>query len=602
MDVVKLALVLALGAIAPAQDAPSVTGRVVDAARKGVAGATVELLHRPIPNCLELGPEQRIVVAANASGVFRATVAADKHYTVRAWWEGGASRVEDGVEAGAFVTLVRDPFAVPQRVALAGLEPWSERGPLELRALVGGETIDFAAVPMADGVATIPPLPDFEHRPLELLGADGEVIWSAAPEASQEHAADGSLAWSVPPPFELELVVRDATTKAPIAGAVVLRHIRNHWITRSPLLAFGERFRAVWPAIGRSDDAGRLHARIPLLERVDRTPDTLWLLALADGHRASHCGWNDGKPFRDSHLLDGDGGPLEFGLTAAAVQRRRIVLPDGNPVAPGRAFLGWRVWVRGDGSGSGTPFFATASIADGAIVFAPPPEFGVLESLALESPAGLRVEPADGDGTSDIDLGADGSASRSIEVVRPDGRPAERVVVLVTVADPKAARDEPVAARCDRLGRVTVSLAGPSRVFAYDGSAWGLAVVDPAASTTTRIAMQELPRARVRVVDLDGLPLAGVVVRTSGFRAALGGEDAALTPGEVGQMSRWSVAVETDGEGFASIPQAPIDGTLRLELRDPRRALLDCGSGELECPVAPSRETVLCFTAARGLR
>ncbi|MBI5851950.1 MAG: carboxypeptidase regulatory-like domain-containing protein [Planctomycetes bacterium] len=600
MDVVRLAVVLALVATTRAQDAPSVTGRVVDAARKGVAGATVELLHRPIPNCLELGSEQRIVVAANGSGVFRARVTADRRYTVRAWWEGGASRVEDGVEAGAFVTLARDPFAVSQRVALAGLEPWAERGPLALQALVGGETIDFAAVPMADGVATIPPLPGFEHRPLELLGADGEVIWSAAPEASEGHAVDGSLAWSVPPPFELDLVVRDAATKAPIAGAVVRRHIRNHWITRSPLLAFGERFRAVWPAIGRSDAAGRLHARIPLLGRGDPTPDTLWLLALADGHRASHCGWNDGKPFRESHLLAGDGGPLEFRLTADAVQRRRIVLPEGNPAAPGRALLGWRVWVRGDGSGSGTPFFSTASIADGAVVFAPPPEFSVLESLALESPARLRIEPADGDGTSDIDLRAGGSASRSIEVVRPDGRPAERVVVLVTNADAKSARGEPAAARCDRLGRVTVSLACASRVVAYDGSAWGIAVVDPAASTTTRIAMQELPCARVRVVDQDGQPLAGVVVRTSGFRVALGGEGAALTPGEAAQIGRWSVVVETDAEGIASIPQAPIDGTLRLELRDPRRALLDCGSGELECPVAPSRETVLRFTAPRG--
>lgn len=563
-----------------------VAGRVLGPDRKGVTGATVELLHREIAFSHEDGREERVRVVSNQAGVFRAAVDPTRRYTLRAFWADGASRIEEGVEAGAFVTLVTDPQAHARRVEVEGLQPFAERGPFTLRVVVGGETIDFVDAPIADGVAALPPMPTFDQRPFEVLDAKGSVLWCDQPVAAATHEVDGAMKLVVPAPYLVELRVCDDKDSAPLAGARVQFHVRNHWITSSPRYAFGERFRAVWPELGTTDHEGRLRVHVPLPDtaRAAELPAKLWLVAHRDGYRSNVSGWEGGKAFRAGKLLDTAPAELELRLEAEAPLRAKLVDGEGAaPLVATRALLGWRLWVRGEGVGTGMPYFAFADVVDGVLVQSPPTRGARLESMVLDDVRQRRVSWQSGAPDGDLALHSPGEEFLPIEVLLPDGRPGARVLVFAEYAGPTRTEHDPRVARTDRLGRALVSIRGPTRVFACDGAAYGTLLVDPSRREALRIEMKPRPLARVRVLDSADAPVAGVVVSATNT-GLLASADSELTEAQRRLLQRWTEIVLTDDEGRARIPFGPTPTVLSVQLRDPRRPLLDAGKEQIEEP------------------
>ncbi|MCC6785567.1 MAG: hypothetical protein IT457_22130 [Planctomycetes bacterium] len=585
---VRPAIAASLVSFAMAQE-PSpavVAGRVLGLDRKGVAEATVELLHREIAFSHECGREERVRVVSNRTGVFRAAVSPGRRYTLRAFWADGASRVEEGVEAGGFVTLVADPQAHARRVEVEGLQPFAERGPFTLRVVVGGETIDFVDVPIADGVAALPPMPAFDQRPLEVLDARGSALWCDQPVAASTHEVDGAMKLIVPAPYLVELRVCDDKDSAPLAGARIQFHVRNHWITNSPRYAFGERFRAVWPELGVTDHEGRLRVHVPLPDtaRAAELPTKLWLLAHRDGYRSNASGWESGKPFRTGKLLETVPAELEIRLEAEAPARTKLVDAEGaEPLVATKALLGWRLWVRGEGVGTGMPYFALADVVDGVLVH-PPPALGArLESMVLNDVRQRRVSWQSGAPDGDLALHSPGEELLPIEVLLPDGRPGARVLVFAEYAGPTRTEHDPRVARTDRLGRALVSIRGSTRVFVSDGAAYGTLLVDPSRREALRIEMKSRPLARVRVLDFEDAPVAGVVVSATNT-GMLAAADSELSEAQRRLLQRWTEIVLTDDEGRARIPWGPTPTVLSVRLRDPRRPLLDAGAEQIEDP------------------
>lgn len=585
---VRPAIAASLVSFAMAQEPPAVqvTGRVLGPDRKGIPAATVELLHRRIPFAPDGGAEDRVRVVSNQAGVFRAEVTAGRRYTLRAFWTDGASRVEEGVEAGSFVTLLADPQAHARKVTVEGLEPFAARGPFRLRAIVGGESIDFVDAPIDGGLAVLPPMPAFEQRPFEVLDAAGTAFWCGSPGAAPTHEVDGAMQLTVPPPYELELRVCDAESSAPLAGARIQFHIRNHWITGAQRYAFGERFRAVWPDLGSTDPEGRLRVHLPLPAeaRAGELPSKLWLLAHREGYRSDLSGWEGGKAVRAGTLLPTAPAALEIRLEAAGQMRTKLVEAEGKgPLRATKALLGWRVYVRGEGVGLGTPFFELADIVDGTLVHAAPAQGARLESLVLDDPAQRRFNWQGNAPESELALHVPGEEFREVEVLLPDGRPGSRVLLFAELDSKAQARNDARVVRADRLGRALVSVRGPTRVLAADGLAYGTLHIDPGGRGALRIQMRPRPVQRVRVLDDAGepVPSALLVVRFVNQPLAW---DEEISETQKAILLRWADAVATDADGRAQIPFAPVPAAIHVQLRDPRRPLLDAGKEQIEDP------------------
>lgn len=179
----SIALAALVAPVALAQRAP-IRGAVELADGSPWAGATVTLLHRPVPTDERFGAEDRVVATTDAGGRFAATLVPGRLYSV--WAVQGlddgdhlGSAVVEGYSFGQPLTLraVSGPRP-PARVKVAGLRLWRSWGEgnntIQVRAITGCRNVDLHTLELDErDVAELPPLPGY--------GASVEILWNGAP-------------------------------------------------------------------------------------------------------------------------------------------------------------------------------------------------------------------------------------------------------------------------------------------------------------------------------------------------------------------------------------------------------------------------------------
>lgn len=587
---------LALALLSP-QEATALSGRVLDARGTPVASATVTLLHRPIARDLDTAREHRVVATTDARGTFRAAVRADAAYSVWAATPAVATGVAENVTAGTFVELCVAAGTAPRHVAVQGLDQWTEAAGFRYRALVGSENLDFAAVERVGDALIVPPLPPMECRAIEVLAANGEPLWG--------ESLPGDNPLVVPPPATLTLSAHDDRGVA-LADVEVRRHVCNYWMTQSDAVFYGDRFRALWPVVGRTDAAGRLSMRTPMPPEAK----TLWLLSRKDGCQMSLDGLDDGKRFANGCELpaaqqSGATNHFDVTLRAAAPQAIPLRTPDGKPLAVQTLFLGARVHVKNLAGGRiGNPFHLATPVVDGvANLLAPLPAPAELDFAWTQLAPSLRNELQQLHGfappipfripSPEHLLGRfvppdPGVATwQELHVVAADGRPASNTVVQVR----ETANSPGVLYRTDRLGRVLFELRRDARVAVCAAAGWGAAAIAVAENQPTRLLLRAMSRVTGTVVDATGKPAAGCAIAFGITHDA----DAGCLANELDQLAGLLPVGPSDPHGRFDLllPGFGVQVALRVTGADPRES----GSSLLDWD--PDRPTPIEVTLPR---
>jgi hypothetical protein len=515
-------LLTSMLAVLPQGEA-QLSGRVLDVAGHPAAGATVTLLHRPIPRHLDPAREHRLVVTTDDRGAFRTALRADTIYSVWAATADAASRVEEGVESSGFLELRTECGSGPERIPIAGLQAWTGVT-LSCRAVVGSEALDFVPAPIIDGTAQVPAMPPMASRTFELLTADGRVLWATQPR--------GEPGLVLPPPKTFSVLATDANG-APLQGVDVMAHVVNYWATESQALSFDQRFRSLWPSQGTTGADGRLELRLPV-ESAEKP--LVWLLSRKDGHRLSFDGLYEGKHFKDGAEVPADPKDAErihVVLTAAAAPPPVPLRGAGDQAfAQGSLFVVARVHVRlADTGEMGMPFHLDVPVRDGAAVMpfawpegtefelawtqlAPAVRVSLRERQGFAPPALFRLPRPPTE--SQLDL----ARWRVVQVVSADGRPAAHCVVQVR----QHYDEDGSLLRTDRRGRVWVEvnedkrdIAHPTetRVSVYGAAGCGGRIVPADAPQPVVLTLRDIVPATVTLIDADDRPVAGASVETS---------------------------------------------------------------------------------------
>lgn len=587
----SLLLSLAVPLAAQAPKAVRISGRVLDAAGAPVAAATVRCMHRGLPADLQCDDIDRRELRCDENGVFRGELLAGREYSVWASWPTGATAVAEAVADGGFVELRAAPGTGPTQVPLVGLPAWQELAPLSFRALVGSANLDFVDVPLRDGMLELPSLPPMEVRIVEILDRNGRLVWAIAPDNAAERR--------LPPITEVRMAVVDARG-APLAGAMIQRHLRNYWYTQSPTVPFAQRFRNLWPEVG-VNAAGWVQVRLPMPENGLAG---LFVLASKDGH-----GMAAGK-----QVGEGEGSGLVFELPGAgdvALQLQLGGQPYTGPVAT--------VWRVGKGDGGGMPFSPPLLHCDAGKVARPLlPSDAKLEQAWVQLPDTLRgeLEAALGaapprsfrlpDAKAALLGGVDPllpDACRAVQVVSVAGTPATGATVVAAALQPRGRVQELFAARADRLGRVLIPDLGQSAqgqqplLVAVTPQGWGMVRDD---GSTRRLQVQLVARPELTGVvrDEQGEPVAGadIYAQVKVVGTAEPREHELPLPLVSSLLAREG-AVGSDAAGRFRRALLPITGT--LELRATRGAAqtglsIDCDPAatlpEVELKFAPPGE------------
>lgn len=537
-------------------------GRVLDLDGAAVANAEVTFLTRPIPRSIDAGPEHRVVVRTDKAGLFRAGLRHGARYSVWAGWDDAASDLAESVVGGEFVELRAAPDTGAATLTLGGTEAWPENATFTLRAIIGGENIDFAPLTGGGDRWRLPPLPPRAHRAVEVLDARGEVLW-----ADGINVVGGAARLDLPAPAEFAVEVTDEDGK-PVEGVLVLWHIRNYWYSESGALRYGDRFRSLWPSRGETDAEGRLTVRVP----DGQSRRELWLMSVKDGYRMSLDGIDDGKRFQNGKGDNDDETPAEAPI---AVTLRRsdpdridLALDRTTPFAEPWLYLVGRVHVsRGNGA-TGTPINLTVPVKAGiAELLSPLPPSGEIEiaEIVLAGAAAARLREAHGFAPRSVwrlphpDKLIGAGARRQIDLAEqcmlqvsaPDGRPAAHAVVL---AGAGCGSGDKVLLRTDRLGRVLVPRGEVAVLGAKGAPGIGVRAAPLAGEAKMTMSLQELGELRLRVVDDEGKPVANQSVRVQQVSGADGDFRELLATYNELMSLRGGDRTDADGNIVLSVP------------------------------------------------
>lgn len=543
-------------------------GRVVDLTGTPVANATVRFLSRALPRSLTGGIEDRRTVQTDERGRYRLKLQSDHRYSVWASWEDGATRCLEGVEGGEFLDLRGAAATKPFSLKLTGLCKWPGSDKFSVRILVGSENFDLVETERDGEVFRVPALPPNPSRVYEVLDATGEIRW-----ASSVGVRQGQFESVLPELKQYAVKVVDEEG-ASIAGAVVRWHIRNYWYSLSDTLPSGQRFQSLWPVVCTTDASGEGSFGIP----VDSDRGTIWLATSKDGFAMSQDGTMNGNRFADGKSpakeTKGDDAPFHIVLKKSAPMI--IDLRDVAGAAPldGWLCLGLRVNVKIKRGGSGTIMTLAAPVVDGQVkLVAPLPPGTELELVeaclsdryraALQAKHGIapRIWRSVGPSTLLANKGGNDplalTGATPVQVTAIDGRPAARVAVML-----EDRLRGMVGVRTNRTGKALLpgGARADSRVVAADDQGFAVGLV---AEQGTRLVLQLAPYdlANVRVVDEDGAPVSGVVVRVSGCSCDDKG-DARSWGLDVVMPLRAMVVSDVDGRLVLPVP--PTSCTLRL--------------------------------------
>lgn len=561
-----------LFALLPQGDVRS-AGRVVDLQGRPVANATVRFLSRSMSRSPDVGTEDRREVTTDNRGRYRIELDRQHRYTVWANWEGGASHCLEGVSGGEFVEL--HGAAVPGTTALTlpGLDAWPGHETFRVRAVVGGENIDYVFAERDEGTWRFPAMPPMGSRAFEVLDPKGEVRWCASFLGAREVAES-----TVPELQRWEVTVVDAQD-APIQGVALRWHIRNYWYTQSDCLPYGQRFRSLWPVASTTDAEGKATVEVPFVHgRGD-----LWMVAVKDGYQMSQFGTKN-----DNRFAAGKQAPVQpedpHDPFRVVLQKKEPTVLDfrdgqGRSDIAGWLSCGLRVNIKHKGGGFGTIMLLDVPIEDGrAVLRAPLPDNTETEVVETRLADAYRKALIAAHGSAPLQWRAVGGGQMMmgvvpddpfalrdpvrVQVTSVDGRPAARASVLF-----RAGRYSTQGVRTDRVGKAWLPGGDLKIQTVVAADATGVVVAEIAdPEELLNLQLQPFDRARIRVVDGDGKPVSGCEVSISSCKVLDGDKSS-----EWGfrTLMPYRLPGVTDADGWVQLAVPPV--ACELNLRTPRK-------------------------------
>lgn len=562
---------------APQEAEATSAGRVVGVDGQPVVGAQVTFLSRPLPRSYTAGTADRRTAKTDDRGRYRLKLSKDRRYTAWATWAQGASGLVEGVTGGEFLEFRGLPETGPFRLKLDGLADWPQPEQYSVRLLVGGQNIDFVTAKREGDVFHVPSMPSYSSRPFQVLDKAGVVRWAYSLGPWDDEAVT-----ELPELRDWKIEVVDANDK-PVAGAAIRWHILNYWYSRAETLPAGQRFQSLWPIIGTTNAAGKATIALPAKDgRIG-----VWLLTAKDGYRMSQDGAKNGRMIRDGKDI-GEWESEDFSLRIVLQKSEPVVLdlrgPDRIAPVDGWLQLGLRVNIKINRGGMGTILTQSVPVKDGKVQFlAPLPPGTEVELVEAALADGLRSRWRQDHGVAprvwrstgpggllEGNVGEDPLGLLNVtpvQVTAVDGRPAARVAVMM-----KQRSRGVIGVRTDRIGKAL--LPGPARdgrlVVAADDQGF---VVGRTTADGEAMALQLEPfgKVAVRVVDEQGVPVAGVLVGVSKCGLDDDNEDLQWGLGVVLPNRTW---VRSDAKGRLQLPVPPMP--CRVWLRTSRR--IDSGN------------------------
>lgn len=549
--------------------APS-AGRVVDALGAPVANAEVTLLHRPLAGQEDPSAEDRIRTTSDAQGMFRVELRQDADYSVWARWDEGATAIAEGVVGGDFVELEGDPHAASRALSIHGLEAWAHRGPMRIRACVGSAHLDYVDVPFVDGAWVLPPLPPMANRTIEIFDQAGILIWAIRTNSNL----------NVPEPTPIELRACDDQGNG-LAGATVQYHILNYWRTESPYVPMRDRFLCLWPVVGVTDQDGTLSVEVA----IEPAWQQAHFLARLPGHRPAVSGHAHFGPYRNGKEAKDAGELVVMTLTPLnpSAEALRVF---GSPVRSGEWSAYWRVHARSaDGGGVGTPWVHEPRAVDEAgIDLSRVPEGTSLERIQVPVPERARAAILERFGvacprtwtfgTSIASQLLDGGtlpgvdALRALQILEPDGRPADGAVLVSSDASAPKSR-ESTWRRANRSGQALVLVDRlEMRTLVVGREGWAAIRIPDDAPDRIPVSLQPFEVIEVAVRAEDGAPVPHALVRAS-IKTMPDGSDIHLWECHAFHHLT-EIRAGADGRARVRLPR--VEATWNLEARRDRRS------------------------------
>ncbi|MCR9246963.1 MAG: carboxypeptidase-like regulatory domain-containing protein [bacterium] len=568
-------------------------GRVLDAAGK------------PVPNA-------EVVFASADSGhrlverdVVRATTGKSGRFRVRLWptrpyrcWasacpDGGddsATLISDLVDRTYPSTEIRFPdvprkAATEFRLAKGQYEPWAKHAPLAIELILIGCGRIFAANLDEHGAVAIPPLPG--RQLVASVFANGRIVDQARVERKPaEPPAPSGLSMDLEPPFLVRAKVHDIADEG-IVGATIERIVGSYPRGNGP---FPGNQTARRLPIAKTDDAGFAEWLIAAtgdpFEGSDRYP-LVTFVAVAPDYQESIAGFGR-KPFTGEISLGTEfeaPKTLPIGMIARAPIVGQLPSPTEHP--QGRVFLRGYHRVKGDRNSS----YAVSdqrelARADGRNgTFLPPstkfsrhllhltnvvpkvPANGAFRRAVVARP----LQIPDPTTESGFDVGLANVEALRLQIIDSKSGPAmgAQVICMPLGADgPDAAQVTP--AETDNVGRVVFPvIPGRWLVVAIQGGDLAYRAIDIRANhPAEELRLEPMERARLRVVDDEGKPVAGVTFMASGGSWGGGRNDVEQAMNSLSyHLATWSLRrARTDEDGRAEIPFWPNEN-MRIKYR-----------------------------------
>ncbi|MBL8755081.1 MAG: carboxypeptidase regulatory-like domain-containing protein [Planctomycetes bacterium] len=563
-------------AVAPAQERRTFGAKVVDAAGRPVAGATV-LLTTPRAAHLAVAAPEVVTATSDAEGRCKAALLVGASYAMGALRVDGdvvaVSPLVSGVGAGEYREFVLGPAGPRRTVRVEGCAAWGELAPSRLRLCLRAAPGLVAEVELAaDGTARLPALP---AGPMlcEFLTTAGATLVHT--DLADPWAGGAPLVLTLPPPRRIVLRVRDDAGQ-PVAGASLAQ--RTVAVHHTGPGAAGACVREAWRELGRSDGSGELTALLP-----DHREWLEVFTARRDGFATAVAGrvGDDKRAIDARHAPQAPGDELHFTLAPARPLVGRILTDLQTPLA------GVRAWVEvtfllplPQGGSTYVPLLEEVTTdAQGAWnARGVPADFVMPRLLAgpeLPAPEGMQLPPVLAEAAGRVAaLPAVVLAELpqcTVQVTRADGSPAEGAAVFVVPTERRRWFVETWDARhrLDRARRLRLATASRAALLCCtDGVGFASARLD---ASTARLVLQldAMPAARWQIHTPAGVPAVGAELVLASYSPAVDETDPwqqALAAVAVSLHAAWCDGLRADASGHVTLRRVPAPGAL-MDLR-----------------------------------
>lgn len=549
-------------------------GRVVDAAGKPLAGATVTLVGG-LPHLLP-GLQDMHVAAVETDTRGRAMARLQPGLCYVAWVSGpvldgkiATSDVVGYFAAGAMFELTCGEAVEVSTCTLTGEDEWQHVGKLRYFAMTSMPGTEVELERSAEGVFQLPGKP---FTAFEVRLPDGQALWHAM-MSSDLH---------LPPPQSVRVRAVDAAGNALVGANVRHRVGRLSSWRLDGLRSVGEdRMRQ----LGATDDDGLCVVEVPYGGNpLEDGRANLLLFVESDGRPAVAGGvWNRSFYVSDHKVPEIKGDELRF--ECAAVEPLRGVMPTAPPRTTAHLAAICKLYLQRNSYLHDARVFTAEVAKDGSFAFTDLPAELHSCRLSFLPPKGSswqppvfapetnrelpeQLLPLPGGGEHTLEL-----VSLDLTVTDPTGGPARGAVAFLSSGDRSGIllRDSLLRVALDERGAAHLRLMPGNWVVVVLTASGYCGVPFELDETTDKANVQLEPLALMKVTlnDAAGKPVVGAGVSSRGTTTRGTNDPVSSILQGLGRTARvhWQL-LRTDEAGQVEIPFVPVVGVRqRVELR-----------------------------------